>query len=228
MVFRWGLMGGVVVGVGGGGFVGLEMRVGGEPSAAVGDCGSDLLWTARTPTAWAGKVGITQSTVAQHLFEEPTSQFRADRKEIDRALVEVIAALAPLHVMGHDKLFRYAWSKEPEHLWNLGRYPEIIDSLRWRETPVASQNLPRWVGWHDRFEEFGDEALWTLVCACHIERLRLEVLKQLPDSKDDTTKQIHSARRRYRETLVRLLKTHGLGRNFLVKALLRANIAGDP
>jgi hypothetical protein len=118
-----------------------------------------------------------------------------------------------------DPLFRYAWAREPEHLWNLESFAELIDSLRWRESPYASEQLARWQGWHARLvEKPGAAAAQTLFAECEIARLSLDLLLREvnPDPPDVT-----EARKKHREAVRHLINAHGLRRRECLVALLR-------
>ena len=49
-----------------------------------------------------------------------------------------------------DSLHRYAAAREAEHLWMLGEYGGVVESLAHRQSVIPAENLKRWESWKAR------------------------------------------------------------------------------
>ena len=50
-----------------------------------------------------------------------------------------------------DPLHGYAAQMEPEHLWAIGEYSDVISSLADRGSMIPVENIQRWRSWEERF-----------------------------------------------------------------------------
>ena len=98
-------------------------------------------------------VGLFHQTLADYLLDPASDPFGIDPQEPHRALAEAIAELAPAE--SHDPadpLHRYAAAREAEHLWTLGEYGRVVESLAHRQSVIPAENLKRWQSWKARIE----------------------------------------------------------------------------
>ena len=98
-------------------------------------------------------VGLFHQTLADYLLDPASDPFGIDPQEPHRALAEAIAELAPAG--SHDPadpLHRYAAAREAEHLWTLGEYGRVVESLAYRQSVIPAENLKRWQSWKARIE----------------------------------------------------------------------------
>ena len=98
-------------------------------------------------------VGLFHQTLADYLLDPASDPFGIDPQEPHRALAEAIAELAPAE--SHDPadpLHRYAAAREAEHLWALGEYGRVVESLAHRQSVIPAENLKRWQSWKARIE----------------------------------------------------------------------------
>ena len=98
-------------------------------------------------------VGLFHQTLADYLLDPASDPFGIDPQEPHRALAEAIAELAP--AIDHDPddpLHRYAAAREAEHLWTLGEYGRVVESLAHRQSVIPAENLKRWQSWKARIE----------------------------------------------------------------------------
>ena len=98
-------------------------------------------------------VGLFHQTLADYLLDPASDPFGIDPQEPHRALAEAIAELAPAE--SHDPadpLHRYAAAREAEHLWALGEYGRVVESLAYRQSAIPAENLKRWQSWKARIE----------------------------------------------------------------------------
>jgi len=138
-------------------------------------------------------VGLFHQTFADYLLDPASDPFGIDPQEPHRALAEAIAELAP--AIDHDPddpLHRYAAAREAEHLWALGEYVRVVESLAHRESVIPAENLKRWQSWGERIERVqgrdhpdtlrtrGNIAYWTGRVGKAREALRL-FRELLPD-----------------------------------------------
>jgi len=98
-------------------------------------------------------VGLFHQTLADYLLDPASDSFGIDPQEPHRALAEAIAELAPAGAHDPaDPLHRYAAAREAEHLWTLGEYGRVVESLFHRESVIPAENLKRWQSWKARIE----------------------------------------------------------------------------
>ncbi len=98
-------------------------------------------------------VGLFHQTFADYLLDPASDPFGIDPQELHRALAEAIAELAPAGAHHpDDPLHRYAAAREAEHLWALGEYGRVVESLAHRQSVVPAENLKRWQSWKARIE----------------------------------------------------------------------------
>src|SRR5208337_4615164 len=98
-------------------------------------------------------VGLFHQTFADYLLDRASDPFGIDPQEPHRALAEAIAELA--QAGSHhpdDPLQRYAAAREVEHLWALGEYGRVVETLAYRESVIPAENLKRWQSWKARIE----------------------------------------------------------------------------
>ena len=98
-------------------------------------------------------VGLFHQTLADYLLDPASDPFGIDPQEPHRALAEAIAELAPAE--SHhpdDPLHGYAAAREAEHLWTLGEYGHVVESLFHRQSVIPAENLKRWQSWKARIE----------------------------------------------------------------------------
>ena len=86
---------------------------------------------------------------------------------------------------GRDAVQRYAFERQPEHLWAVGETDQTLESLSARTSPVPRDNLRRWELWAPRVEATfgpdyphtlttrGNVAFWTARCGDARKALRL-------------------------------------------------------
>ena len=98
-------------------------------------------------------VGLFHQTLADYLLDPASDPFGIDPQEPHRALAESIAELAPAGSHDpDDPLHRYAAAREAEHLWALGEYGRVVESLVHRQSVIPAENLKRWQSWKARIE----------------------------------------------------------------------------
>ena len=98
-------------------------------------------------------VGLFHQTLADYLLDPASDPFGIDPQEPHRALAEAIAELAPAGSHARDdQLHRYAAAREAEHLWTLGEYGRVVESLAHRQSVIPAENLKRWQSWKARLE----------------------------------------------------------------------------
>ena len=98
-------------------------------------------------------VGLFHQTFADYLLDPASDPFGIDPQEPHRALAEAIAELAPAGAHDPaDPLHRYAAAREAEHLWTLGEYGRVVESLAYRQSVIPAENLKRWQSWKARIE----------------------------------------------------------------------------
>src|SRR5271166_1353167 len=98
-------------------------------------------------------VGLFHQTLADYLLDPASDPFGIDPQEPHRALAEAIAELAPAGAHDPaDPLHRYAAAREAEHLWALGEYGRVVESLAFRQSVIPAENLKRWQSWKARIE----------------------------------------------------------------------------
>jgi tetratricopeptide (TPR) repeat protein/energy-coupling factor transporter ATP-binding protein EcfA2 len=98
-------------------------------------------------------IGLFHQTLADYLLDPASDPFGIDPQEPHRALAQAIAELAPAE--SHDPadpLHRYAAAREAEHLWALGEYGRVVESLVHRQSVIPAENLKRWQSWKARIE----------------------------------------------------------------------------
>ena len=99
------------------------------------------------------QLGLFHQTLGDYLLDPASGPFGIDPQEPHRALAEAIAELAPAG--SHDPadpLHRYAAAREAEHLWTLGEYGRVVESLAHRQSVIPAENLKRWQSWKARIE----------------------------------------------------------------------------
>ena len=99
------------------------------------------------------QLGLFHQTLGDYLLDPASGPFGIDPQEPHRALAEAIAELAPAG--SHDPadpLHRYAAAREAEHLWALGEYGRVVESLAHRQSVIPAENLKRWQSWKARIE----------------------------------------------------------------------------
>jgi hypothetical protein len=110
------------------------------------------------------QLGLFHQTLGGYLLDPASGPFGIDPQEPHRALAEAIAELAPAE--SHDPadpLHRYAAAREAEHLWALGEYGRVVESLAHRQSVIPAENLKRWQSWKARIEsKLGPDHLETL------------------------------------------------------------------
>jgi hypothetical protein len=95
-------------------------------------------------------VGLFHQTLAEYLLDQATA-FGIETVEPHHALVEALAELpARAKHDPRDALHRYALAREADHLWEIGRYTQVVASLEGREAVMPAENLGRWKSWYDR------------------------------------------------------------------------------
>jgi hypothetical protein len=98
-------------------------------------------------------VGLFHQTMADYLLDPASDPFGIDPQEPHRALAEAIAELAPAESRHpDDPLHGYAAAREAEHLWALGEYRRVVESLAYRQSVIPAENLKRWQSWKARIE----------------------------------------------------------------------------
>jgi hypothetical protein len=116
-----------------------------------------------SPGTEGEQVGLFHQTFAEYLLN-PACSFGIDAPEPHGALAEALGELAPLGA--HDPgsaLHRYAVAREAEHLWEIGRHDQALESLTRRESVIPSENLARWQSWHGRIaRQLGEDHPHTL------------------------------------------------------------------
>jgi len=97
-------------------------------------------------------VGLFHDTLSEHVATKASDGNRGAH----RALLAAIDALAPTGPEPtdlNDPGERYAFEREAEHLWALGRIELATQRLSARSSPVPSDNLRRWRLWLSRAKE---------------------------------------------------------------------------
>src|SRR5271166_4509771 len=98
-------------------------------------------------------IGLFHQTFADYLLDPASDPFGIDPQEPHRALAESIAELAPAGAHDPaDPLHGYAAAREAEHLWALGEYGRVVESLAHRQSVIPAENLKRWQSWKARIE----------------------------------------------------------------------------
>ena len=119
------------------------------------------------------QLGLFHQTLGDYLLDPASGPFGIDPQEPHRALAEAIAELAPAE--SHDPadpLHRYAAAREAEHLWTLGEYGRMVESLAHRQSVIPAENLKRWQSWKARIEsKLGPDHPDTLTTRHNIARL---------------------------------------------------------
>jgi tetratricopeptide (TPR) repeat protein len=106
-----------------------------------------------TPDAHAG---LFHTTLAEYLLspEADSVGFAIDAEGAHRALAEAIDALAPAaEHQARDALHRYAFLREADHWWALGKFDRALRCLSKRESNSPRENLDRWLSWHARISD---------------------------------------------------------------------------
>ncbi len=99
------------------------------------------------------QLGLFHQTLGDYLLDPASGPFGIDPQEPHRALAESIAELAPAGAHDPaDPLHRYAAAREAEHLWALGEYGRVVESLAYRQSVIPAENLKRWQSWKARIE----------------------------------------------------------------------------
>ena len=99
------------------------------------------------------QLGLFHQTLGDYLLDPASGPFGIDPQEPHRALAEAIAELAPAGAHDPaDPLHRYAAAREAEHLWTLGEYGRVVESLAHRQSVIPAENLKRWQSWKARIE----------------------------------------------------------------------------
>ena len=108
------------------------------------------------------QVGLFHATLRDYLSAVPV-RYAIDVRQGHGALRDAIGELAPIERDDpDDPLSRYAAQMEPEHLWAIGEYSDVILSLNARESVIPIENLRRWRSWEERFAaEVGEAHLET-------------------------------------------------------------------
>jgi hypothetical protein len=171
------------------------------------------------PEPGADALGLSFPDMAEEVLQECAERIRLDRSAFDRALSCAVAALVPKGVVApRDPLFRYAWAREPEHLWNQERYGDLISSLHWRESPYTAEQLKRWQGWEARLREKSEtRAAETLFAGCEVARLSLDLLLR---TAKPGREELAQARAAYRRAVAALAGAYGLSRRECLVAVL--------
>ncbi|WP_165071406.1 tetratricopeptide repeat protein [Paludisphaera rhizosphaerae] len=108
---------------------------------------------AATPAEHAG---LFHATLAEYLLSRSAADagFHIDIPAAHRAMTAAINALAPrTKRLVDDPLHRYAFLREPHHLWEVGDVDQAYNSLFHRESNIPRENLGRWEEWLARFSE---------------------------------------------------------------------------
>jgi hypothetical protein len=97
------------------------------------------------------QVGLFHATLKEYL-SAGLARYAMDVRRGHGAIQEAIDELAPM--VRHDPadpLHRYAAQMEPEHLWAIGEYSDVLSSLTARGSVIPVENLRRWRSWEERF-----------------------------------------------------------------------------
>ena len=105
-------------------------------------------------------VGLFHDTLAQHIAARAADRNRPAHSAIISA-IKALAPDTPVDLSNPEQ--RYAFEREPEHLWALGELESFIESLDARTSPLPRDNLRRLRPWLTRLEEtFGRDHRYTL------------------------------------------------------------------
>jgi hypothetical protein len=153
--------------------------------------------------------GLTTPAISDVILEYCDSNLGLKILAFENVLADAVAEAVPKgRAASRDALFRYAWNREPELLWNAERYSELIKSLMWRQSQYASEQLTRWQGWTHRLEQQpGPNVAETLFARTEVARLRLENL--LREAQPQINR-IQELRATWRAALRSLVQTWGL------------------
>jgi hypothetical protein len=100
------------------------------------------------------QIGLFHQTFGEHL-SNPTVEFSVDINEAHEAILRAISELAPVDSPPEKRErpeYRYAAAAEPSHLWQLGRYSDVLVSLERRQSHIPSENLACWRSWQTQYE----------------------------------------------------------------------------
>lgn len=106
----------------------------------------------RVPEPRVGEmVGVDHQTMVDHMATEDD---RLDLEDGHRSLVEALDSMAPMDRHDpDDPLHAYARDSEPLHLWHIGNYERLLESLSARASSDAAANRDRLLGWCERLAE---------------------------------------------------------------------------
>ncbi|MGW3162167.1 tetratricopeptide repeat protein [Streptomyces sp. NPDC001142] len=116
----------------------------------------------RVPDARVGEmIGVDHQTMVDHMNTEDD---RLDLNDGHRSLAEALDSMAPMNCHDpDDPLHAYARDSEPLHLWHIGDYERLLESLKARASSDAAANRDRLIGWSQRLSQTpGPESPFTL------------------------------------------------------------------
>lgn len=116
-------------------------------------------------------VGLYDWTFAEYLVNTP-SQWKIELLAGHYAIATALVRLAPMKDHdSSDSLHRYAASAEVHHLWAIGDYTQLLQSLTARSSAVPAENVDNWKNWHDRLTtSFGPDHPAVLTTRSNIAR----------------------------------------------------------
>ena len=93
--------------------------------------------------------GLFHTTFGEYLRDTENGIFSAEVQEAQAALVDSIAALAPMEQHdSHNQLHQYATEIEAQLLWTLGKQDEALESHNQRKSTIPRENLIHWSNWN--------------------------------------------------------------------------------
>jgi tetratricopeptide (TPR) repeat protein len=105
----------------------------------------------RTDPVAGELLGVDHRSWADHVRE---SAGGLDIRAGHRALAEAIDVMAPMDEhSADDPLHGYATTAEPMHLWRIGDYDRMLESITHRRSTDAAANRDSWLAWCDRLAQ---------------------------------------------------------------------------
>jgi phage tail protein X len=98
-------------------------------------------------------VGLFHQTFVDYLLDPDNDTFGVDPQGPHRALAEAIDELAPAEFHNpNDPIYRYALTKEADHLWAIGEFGRWVNIPDQRDSEIPAENLRRWLSWSPRIQ----------------------------------------------------------------------------